>query len=110
VRYEGLLPKVAMVALVSFIATSFVARAAWTTDHEAEALGEIQRARPSQRPGPIQVPGEIRQPREIQRPGPQDREGPLLKAAEPPDGPVPLMPGGGYLEGYTVERDGACYR
>jgi hypothetical protein len=104
VRYEGLFPKVAMVALVIFVAASFVARVAWITDREAEAQGEIQR------PGPIQVPGEIRQAREIQRPGPQDREGPLLKAGELPDGTVPFMPGGGCPEGYTVERDGACYR
>ena len=110
VRYEGLFPKVAMVALVIFVAASFGARVAWTTDHEAEAQEEIQRSRPIQQPGSIQVPGEIRQPREIQRPGLQDREGPLLKAGEPPDGPVPLMPGGGCPEGYTVERGGACYR
>jgi len=100
-----------MVALVIFVAASFGAtRVAWTTDHEAEAQEKIQRSRPIQQPGSIQVPGEIRQPREIQRPGLQDREGPLLKAGEPPDGPVPLMPGGGCPEGYTVERDGACYR
>ena len=102
VRYEGLSPKVAIIVLV--VLASFVLRVGWETFPKAEAQGGIQQPGPIQEPGPIQVPGEI------QRPGPQDREGDLLKAGGPSDGPVPLMPGGGCPEGYTIERAGACYR
>jgi hypothetical protein len=90
VRNEGLGPKVAVVVLV--VLAGLVLRAGWETFPEAQAQGEIQ------------------QPGEIQRPGRQDREGELLKAGGPSDGPVPLMPGGGCPEGYTVEQAGACYR
>lgn len=89
-RNEGLGPKVAVVVLV--VLAGLVLRAGWETFPEAQAQGEIQ------------------QPGEIQRPGRQDREGELLKAGGPSDGPVPLMPGGGCPEGYTVEQAGACYR
>ena len=107
-RNEGLGPKVAVVVLVAL--AGLVLRAGWETFPEAQAQGEIQQPRPIQQPDPIQVPGEIQQPGEIQRPGRQDREGELLKAGGPSDGPVPLMPGGGCPEGYTVEQAGACYR
>jgi hypothetical protein len=90
VRNEGLGPKVAVVVLV--VLAGLVLRAGWETFPEAQAQGEIQ------------------QPGEIQRPGRQDREGELLKAGGPSDGPVPLMPGGGCPEGYTVGQAGACYR
>ncbi len=107
-RYEGSGPKVAVVLLV--VLAGFVLKVGWETSPEAEAQGPIQQPGPIQEPGPIQVPGKIQQPGEIQRPGPQDREGDLLKAGGPSDGPVPLMPGGGCPEGYSVERAGACYR
>jgi len=98
VRYESLVRKVALVALVIFSTVGLVFGVAWMMSPEAEAQFEVQQ------PGPIQVPGEIQQP------GPQDRAGPLLKAGGPSDGPVPPMPGGGCPEGYPVERAGACYR
>ena len=97
-RYESLVRKVALVALVIFSTVGLVFGVTWMMGPEAEAQFEVQQ------PGPIQVPGEIQQP------GPQDRAGPLLKAGGPSDGPVPPMPGGGCPEGYPVERAGACYR
>ncbi len=101
-RYEGSGPKVVVVLPV--VLAGFVLRVGWETSPEAEAQGGIQQPEPTQEPGPIRVPGEI------QRRGPQDREGELLKAGGPSDGPVPLMPGGGCPEGYSVARAGACYR
>ena len=102
-RYEGSGPKVVVVLPV--VLAGFVLRMGWKTSPEAEAQGGTQLPEPAQEPGPIQVP------REIQPPGSQNREGDLPKAGGPPDGPVPLMPGGGGCpEGYSVARAGACYR
>ncbi len=101
-RYEGSGPKVAVVLLV--VLAGFVLRVGWETSPEAEAQGGIQQPGLIQEPGPIQVPGEI------QRPGLQNREDDLLKAGGPSDGSVPLMPGGGCPQGYSVDRAGACSR
>jgi hypothetical protein len=39
-------------------------------------------------------------------PSPNDR---MLNSGGPPDGPVPLMPGGECPSEYPVRKDGACY-
>jgi hypothetical protein len=106
---------IAAVILLVF-ATGFALRAAWESPSAVEAQETTTYTAPTTStvtasPAPTTTtaspaPTTTTASPSPSTPSPSDR---MLNSGGPPDGPVPLMPGGECPSEYSVRKDGACY-
>jgi hypothetical protein len=106
--------KIAAVALMVF-ATGFALRLAWespsavdaqqTTTYTTTSTATASPAPTTTTASPSPTTTSTASP-SPSTPSPNDR---MLNSGGPPDGPVPLMPGGECPSEYPVRKDGACY-